>query len=43
VKNYVDVTDDMLKHPGGWRMADVPPQLPGLELFAAQADHARRM
>ena len=30
------------QQPAGRRMADVPPQLSGLELFASQADHARQ-
>ena len=32
VKNYTPVTDEMLTHPAGRRLADVPAQLSGLEL-----------
>ena len=42
VKNYVPVTDEMLRNPdpGDWLMARA--QLSGLELQPADADHARQ-
>ncbi len=42
VKNYVPVTDEMLRNPPPGRLADGAPQLSGLELQSAQRDHARQ-
>ena len=41
VKNYVTVTDEMLRNPPAGRLADGAPQLSGLELQPADRDHAR--
>ena len=42
IKNYLPVTDDDAGPSAGWRLADVSPQLPGLELQSAQPDQHRQ-
>ena len=42
VKNYVPITDEMLRNPGSGRLADGAPQLSGLELQSAHAGDARQ-
>ena len=39
VKNFVPVTDEMLRKPGSWRLADVSRQLSRVELQPAQGNH----